>query len=290
MILVAGGSGRLGRRVVAALTARGETVRVLTRDPGRTRDLLGPEVEVVRGDVRDREAVAAAAAGATAVVSAVHGLLGGVGAGPDQVDRVGNGRLAEAARRGGATFVLVSAIGADDRSPLDLFRAKRAAEQQLTGTNWVVVRAGPFLETWIEVLRASAGRSGRPLVLGRGERLLPLVSVGDVAAVVTHATVDASLHGCVLEVAGAGTSMTALATAVQRRDGGAGSPRHLPRAVLRLTAGVTGPVRPVVARMGRAALVLDTTDLGGGDTGLRDRLGLPPATTLEEVLSAPVGT
>ena len=50
MILVAGGTGRLGSELVRRLVAQRESVRVLTRDPARAAHL--PGVEVVVGDVR----------------------------------------------------------------------------------------------------------------------------------------------------------------------------------------------------------------------------------------------
>ncbi len=287
MIVVAGGSGELGRRVVATLTSAGESVRVLVRDAARARAVLGPEVEVLATDVRDQDAVAHAASGATAVVSAVHGLLGPAGSGPDEVDRQGNGHLAEAARQSGATFVLVSVLGASSTSPLERARAKFDAEQALTGSGWVVVRAAVFYETWVAVMRGSAARLGRPLVMGAGERPMPFVSVDDVSAVVVRAATDRLLSGQVLEVGGAVLSMNELAAAVQRHDGRAGRPLHVPRGVLRLTSVLAGPVQPAVARMCRAALTFDTHALPLGDPGLRDRLGLPSPTTLEEVL-APV--
>jgi uncharacterized protein YbjT (DUF2867 family) len=289
VIVVAGGSGDLGRRVVSTLTAAGETVRVLVRDAARAHEVLGPDVDVVAADVRDRDAVVDAVSGAAAVVSAVHGLLGPARAGPDEVDRQGNAHLAEAARQGGATFVLVSVLGASPTAPLELARAKYAAEQTLTGSSWVVVRAAVFYETWVAVMRGSAARLGRPLVMGAGERPMPFVSAVDVAAVVARAVSDAALHGQVLEVGGAVLTMTELAAAVQRHDGRAGRPLHVPRTALRLTSVLAGPVQPAVARLSRAALTFDTHSMPPGDPGLRERLGLPPATSLDEVLSGSVG-
>ena len=82
MIVVAGGTGRLGTLVVRRLAGRGLSIRVLTRDSARAEHLAGPHVEVVNGDVRDRGAVAAACEGATVVVSAVHGFIGPRGISP----------------------------------------------------------------------------------------------------------------------------------------------------------------------------------------------------------------
>ena len=51
MILLAGGSGRLGTLVVRRLEARGLAVRVLTRDRRRTAHFEHSQVEIVEGDV-----------------------------------------------------------------------------------------------------------------------------------------------------------------------------------------------------------------------------------------------
>ena len=49
MILVAGGSGRLGTLVVRRLADRGLDVRVLTRDPSRARHLGDAAIDIVAG-------------------------------------------------------------------------------------------------------------------------------------------------------------------------------------------------------------------------------------------------
>ena len=46
-VTVTGATGTLGRAVVAALRERGDEVTVLSRDAGRAREALGPEVEAV---------------------------------------------------------------------------------------------------------------------------------------------------------------------------------------------------------------------------------------------------
>src|SRR5215210_1951499 len=113
MILIAGGTGRLGTRVVRLLTARGRGVRVLTRDPTRARHLEGDLVEIVSGDVRDPRAVDLAAAGSRTIISAIQGFAGAEPVGPEAVDRLGNGNLIQAARANAAEhFVLVSVQGA----------------------------------------------------------------------------------------------------------------------------------------------------------------------------------
>jgi len=120
VILIAGGTGRLGRVLTGTLTRRGLPVRVLTRDPARAASLAGHGIEVVTGDVRDRASLPAAARGADVVVSAVHGLAGPGGVSPATVDYQGNINLIDSARDAGAEFVLVSVVGAAASSPMEL--------------------------------------------------------------------------------------------------------------------------------------------------------------------------
>ncbi len=66
MILVTGGSGFVGRRLVSQLASSGHRVRVVSRRPGAVS--FAPEVEVVGGDLEDAASLARAAAGAETVV------------------------------------------------------------------------------------------------------------------------------------------------------------------------------------------------------------------------------
>lgn len=261
VIAVVGGSGRLGRVVVAELLGRAERVQVLVREPTRAVLRLGPDVEVVPLDIRRADDVDLALRDASTVLLLAHGFLGGRGA-PEAVDHRGTANVARRANRVGAHVVMVSMLGARPDSPMELARAKYAGEQALraSGASFTVVRAGPFLETWQQVLRDTAGRSGRPLVLGHGRRPIPFVPVADVAALVVRAALDPSLREQVLTVSGPPQTMTDLAAAVQRQDGHDRAPRHLPRVALRTAAALTH-LAPAAARRASTALVMDTEDL-----------------------------
>ncbi len=62
-ILLAGGTGTVGRAIVKGLVGRGIVPRVLSRDPENARRLLGTRVEVVRGDFMDPASLAHALSG-----------------------------------------------------------------------------------------------------------------------------------------------------------------------------------------------------------------------------------
>jgi uncharacterized protein YbjT (DUF2867 family) len=101
-ILVAGGTGLIGRPLARQLRSDGYQVRLLVRDAQRARDRLGPDFEYAQGDVEEPAAVERAVAGC----SGVHVSLGSPGT-PATIDRVehrGTARLAAAARHGVARF------------------------------------------------------------------------------------------------------------------------------------------------------------------------------------------
>jgi NADH dehydrogenase len=263
-VLIAGGTGRLGTIVARALTTRGVPVRVLTREPRRAEHLAGEHVEIVTGDVRDPASVRAATADVSVVVSAVHGFAGPGRGSPATVDRDGNLHLIDAARSVSADVVLMSVVGAAADSPLEVFRMKHAAETYLAASNVrsTVVRATAFLELWTDLLRQTAGRSGRPLVFGRGDNPINFVSVADVAALVERAVTDSATRGQTLEVGGPqDLTFNQLARQVAATLDPSGPPRHVPRAALRVMAATVGRVRPELGRQARAALVMDRVDL-----------------------------
>jgi NADH dehydrogenase len=277
MILVAGGTGTLGREIVRGLRARDLDVRVLTRDPGAAVDLAQSGVEIVTGDVRDVAAVDRAVAGTHTVISAVHGFTGSFGAGPKAVDRDANRMLIDAARAAGCErFVLLSILGAAPDHPMDLGRMKYAAEQALrtSGLQWTIVRSAPFIETWVEVLGAPIRRNGDALVFGRGENPINFASVRDVAAVVESVAVDGESVECVVDVGGPdNVTLGQFARTLQRAMGASGAQRRVPRPVMRVACVVMRPFRPALARQIRAGVVMDTTDMafaGGSGTSLDD--------------------
>ena len=272
MILIAGGTGRLGTVLAARLTARGMAVRVLTRVPARADNLADLGIEVAIGDVRDRASLEAAVRGADVVVSAIHGFTGPRGTSPATIDFQGNVRLIDAARAADAQIVLMSVVGAAAGSPMELFRMKHAAEQHLQAGDgdWTIVRATAFLELWIDVLGSTAARSGRPVVFGRGDNPINFVSVTDVAGLLEQAVTDPATRGRILEIGGPDDlSLNQLAAAIQQAAGRPAPLRHVPPLMLRLMARSAGYLKPELGRQARAALVMDRADFSFDATAIR---------------------
>jgi len=167
--------------------------------------------------------------------------------------------LVEAAQRAGVRrFVLLSIRGAVESHPLELFRAKAAAERTLrpTSLDWTIIRPTAYLETWLTVIGEKLPH-GPALVFGRGKNPINMVSVEDVADVVVACLDDPAASRKSIEVTGpANLTMVDLARAL-----GAGKVRYIPRAGLRTLSLLTRPISPAFARQSATALFLDTEDM-----------------------------
>ena len=134
LITIFGGTGFLGRHIVARLAKRGWRLRIVTRRPNealhvKTNGVPG-QLELVQGNIRDDASVAAALDGADAVINAVGILFESGKQKFAAVQAEGAQRIAQmAAQQGIAHFVQISAIGADENSASLYAQSKAAGEQ-----------------------------------------------------------------------------------------------------------------------------------------------------------------
>ena len=150
-VLVVGATGQTGRLVVADLRAAGFEARAFARDADKARTILGNEVPVFIGDVKNPATIAPAMAGADVVISAI-GSRGATGPDrPEKVDFEGVRNLVNAAADAGVDhFLLVSSMGVTHEDhPLnemfgDVLIWKSRGEQALrdSGLTYTIVRPG----------------------------------------------------------------------------------------------------------------------------------------------------
>lgn len=131
IVTVLGGSGFLGRYVVRALASRGYRVRIAVRRPDLAGSLqpLGNvgQVVAVQANMRDRDSVANAVQGASAVVN-LAGILRPKGKQSFEAVHAEGARAVAELAAPEARIVHVSAIGADAKSASIYARSKAAGE------------------------------------------------------------------------------------------------------------------------------------------------------------------
>lgn len=211
LVTIFGGSGFVGRHIVRALARRGYRIRVATRRPDLAFHLqpLGNvgQIMPVQANLRYRDSVDAAVAGADHVINCV-GILSESGRNTfDAVQDFGARAIAEAARAAGTTLTQVSAIGADAESASDYARTKGLAEVAIRKIvpGAVILRPsvifGPeddFFNRFAEMARFSPVL---PLIGGGHTKFQP-VYVGDVAEMAAR-SVDGLLEpGTTYELGG----------------------------------------------------------------------------------------
>jgi uncharacterized protein YbjT (DUF2867 family) len=196
---------------VDRLSAESVTVRVAVRHPEPARIALRSlgfdRVTVVYADVRDQGSVAAAIAGADAVVDAVSAYVEKGGVTFEAVHVRGAENVArEAVAAGVARFVLVSGIGADRYSSSPYIRSRGRGEVmvQQAFPSATIVRPGAMFGPG-DALFATLAELARLLpvlpLIGGGTRLQP-VFVEDVAKAITNILSDPGTVGQTYELAG----------------------------------------------------------------------------------------
>ncbi|MFB9682745.1 NmrA family NAD(P)-binding protein [Amycolatopsis plumensis] len=174
-VLVLGGTGTTGRRVVAGLRANGVTARAATRKPG--------EAGQVRFDWADCATHADALRGASAVY-----LLAPVGeASPAGLVAP---FLDEALAAGVRRVVLLGSSAVTDDTPGlgELQRLVRAVPE------WAVLKPSWFMQNFTgEHLVAQGVRDGE-IVTATGDARVAFVDAGDIAAVAVRALTDPEPH------------------------------------------------------------------------------------------------
>jgi len=220
-LLVTGGTGNIGSRVVPLLLAGGRDIRILSRHARAD----APGIQHVVGDTVSGDGLAAALRGVDVVLHLAGGAKG---------DDVAARNLAAAAREAGVRhLVLISVIGAD-RMPIGYFRAKAAAERAIaeSGVPWTVLRAAQLHDFVLPVAR---GMARMPLLPIPGGLRFEPVDGDEVAARLAELALGAPA-GRVADLAGPEVlDVPQLVTAF--RDA-SGAPQRRGRLPIRLPGGI----------------------------------------------------
>jgi uncharacterized protein YbjT (DUF2867 family) len=210
-VVVFGGAGFLGRRVVGRLIRRGIPVTIASRRPDIPSFAVGASdraFRLVQADIRDRDTLVAALKGARAAVNCV-GLYYETRTESFHDVHVGGARaLAGAARAEGVRrLVHISGIGVDPKSASGYVRARAEGEDAVRSVfpDAVILRPsamfsrdGAFFGTLDALVRHM------PVIplFGDGGTQLQPVHVGDVAEAVCRALDDEQAAGTLYELGG----------------------------------------------------------------------------------------
>lgn len=230
-VLIVGGGGFIGRRVVARLLAAGHGVRIAARRVEQVKRIF-PGVPVVACNLtRDTQAEIwrPRLAGCEAVVN-VAGVLQDKAAAQVHLD--GPRALFEACVASGIRRVVhVSAVSADEGAGTNYATTKRAGEEALMALDldWVILRPslvyGEGSYGGTSLLRGLAGFPGLTLLPGRGDQRFQPIHLDDLARTVEVALVDGTLAKT--RLCPVGPDLLTLKQILERWRGWLGFPRAL---------------------------------------------------------------
>ena len=241
MLLLTGATGTVGSALLRRLTARGEPVRCLVRDPRR----LGPErvrVQIALGDLADPPSFRHALRGVDTVVHLAASIRDQPRGSIEELNGVATWRMVRAAERAGVKrFVFFSALTASTFSPARFLRAKALAERAVAESGLPHVTFAPSLvyapgDRWLTLLERLALLLPAMPVPGRGTALFQPIWADDVADCVIAALDGGAEDGRRYELAGPDTlSHESIVRLLLRSVGRRRALVHVPQPIVRRT-------------------------------------------------------
>ena len=138
LILLTGATGYVGGRLLPLLEAQGAQVRCMARKPENLRAKVGPQTEVVSGDVLDADSLPAALAGVHTAYYLVHSM--GSTSSFEKQDRIAAQNFAAAARQAGVKRIIyLGGLGDDEEALSAHLRSRHEVGDLLRESGTVVV-------------------------------------------------------------------------------------------------------------------------------------------------------
>lgn len=206
MILLTGATGTVGSALLRRLTAAGEPVRCLVRDPGGLGDQR-VRVQIALGDLADPPSFRNALRGVDTVVHLAASIRDQAHASIEELNAVATLRLVRAAERAGARrFVFFSAMGARAHSRTRFFRAKALAARAVEISELETTLFAPSIvyspgDPWLTLLERFSYLPAIPMS-GSGRALFQPIWAEDVADCVLAALMATGPRRRSFELAG----------------------------------------------------------------------------------------
>jgi (4-alkanoyl-5-oxo-2,5-dihydrofuran-3-yl)methyl phosphate reductase len=192
MILITGATGNVGRELVEQLSAKGESLRVVTRDESKVAH-LDARIERVIGDMSDESTAKKAVHGVSSIF--MFPLI-------TEEDHRSNNLLLETAKKAGVKHVvMMSSMGAtEEKSKIGELHREKELLVEKSGIPWTFVRPGAFMSNsfqWQPTIKAQ-GKVFNPT---GGGKVAP-ISPRDIAAAAAVTLTSAGHEGKIYVLTG----------------------------------------------------------------------------------------
>ena len=290
-VVVVGGTGMLGGQVVTELLSRGKPVRAVVRPTSDATRLEQAGVEIARGDMMDPASLLLAMDGADAVISTAAGYTRHTKSDTDEIDKIGNRNLAEAASRAGVRrFVLTSILTCDQTPQVPHFWHKKLAEDRLEelGVPFVALRPGAFLDM-ITRMGSDPFTKGRLMWFGSPTIPLTFVLTQDLAGYLADAVDAPDVDGQRIDIGwDRPVSIEQIAEISGRLLGRQIRVRSVPAGLINGAGAVVGRFSPMVKDMASMMQWFQTGRYVANTARQREVFG--PVPTAEDAIAKLIGS
>jgi len=247
VILVTGGTGFVGPKVVHALREQDRPVRCLVRKPSTAESLAAWRCELLQGDVTDAASLRRAVQGCEVVVHLVAVRQGPPEKFQHVMEQATRDLVGAAKEAGVRRFVLMSALGASEETKdlVPYYHAKWENEQTVAGSglehvifrpSFIFGRDGGILSTFKKLARLAPVTP----IIGSGTQRIQPIWVDDVAAYFAAGVERAEAAGKIFELGGPDVvSWNEFWARLKRALGVRRPSLHVPIGLMRVNALVT---------------------------------------------------
>ncbi|NOX85586.1 MAG: NAD(P)H-binding protein [Chlorobi bacterium] len=202
-ILIYGGTGFYGQKVVEKLIRKGQPVKVVSRDRTKAEKLFGDKVEIFEGDVTEHKTIVESLKNAGSVVICLSAANSNLFRKMKQIERDAVLTIMDEAKKTGVSR-LVYLSGYEMREKLlrelkipEFGKIKIEIENRISRSdlNWTILGCAPAFEVFFAFIR-----KGKMTVPGGGRNPIPCVSADDVGEITAQTVIRNDLIRCRLRL------------------------------------------------------------------------------------------
>ncbi len=204
-IIVYGGTGFYGRKVVKQLVEKGQSVKVVTRNAEKAKEILGGNVELFQGDVTENGTIKKSMANIGAIVICLSAMSNKLFRKMKEIERDAVLEIMEQAKNANISR-LVYMSGYEMRKELldklkipEFGEIKIEIEEKIkqSGFNWTILGGAPAFEIFFAFTN-----KGRMAVPGGGSNAFPSISAEDVGEITAQIVLRNDLSGRRIKLTG----------------------------------------------------------------------------------------
>ena len=205
LILVYGGTGYLGQKVVEKLIQKRKSVKVVSRNYDKAKQLFGEKVEIFQGDVTNRQSVIESLKNVSTIIICLSAMSNKLIRKMKQIERDGVLSIMEEAKKQNISR-LVYLSGYEMRKQLlndlkipEFGEIKIEIESKISQSdfNWTILGDSPSFEIFFAFIR-----NGKMMVPGGGLNAIPSISSEDVGEITAQTALRDDLNGRRIKLTG----------------------------------------------------------------------------------------